>query len=233
MIDKLAAIPLRQQPGSLWHYSVSTDVQGYIIEKLSGQTLPEFFEEQIFQPLGMVDSAFFVSAEKTDRFVKHVYDYDSDGELVLSPRLTGDYSKLPRRPSGGGGLVSTASDYMRFSQMLLNGGELNGVRILSAEIIKLIHADPVSTTPADGAVQLPPGVGFGMNVAVTVSPASSAGALGAGSYWWMGVGGTWFWIDPANDLIFVAMSQHNYFDIRDIHRLTVQLTYASLVNPDE
>jgi len=230
MIDKLADIPLRQQPGSMWHYSVSTDVQGYIVEKLSGQTLPEFFEEQIFEPLGMVDSAFHVSAEKADRFAKQVYDYDADGELVLSSRLTGDFSKLPGRPSGGGGLVSTISDYMRFSQMLLNGGELDGIRILSAETVELMRTDHASTTQADGPVELPPGVGFGMDVAVTVSPADSASPLGAGSYWWAGAGGTWFWIDPVNDLIFIAMSQHDYFDITDIHGLTQQLVYASLVD---
>lgn len=234
MIDKLAAIPLRQQPGSMWHYSVSTDVQGYIVEKLSGQTLPEFFEEQIFRPLGMVDTGFYVTAEETDRFVKEVYRYGSNGELVPSPGLMlRDYSKPHARPSGGGGLVSTVSDFMSFAQMLLNGGEHNGIRILSTETVELMRTDHAPTTRGMGAIQLPPGTGFGLNVAITVNPASSASPLGAGSYWWAGIGGTWFWIDPVNDLIFVALTQHSLKDILDLFGLTQQLTYASLVDPAE
>ena len=130
-------------------------------------------------------------------------------------------------------MVSTVSDYMSFSQMLLNDGELNGTRILSADSVELIRSTHAPATPAIGAVQLPPGAVFGMNVAVTLDPDSSASPVGVGTYWWAGVGGTWFWIDPVNDLIFIAMSQHDLFDILDIFALTQQLTYASLVVPDQ
>ena len=233
MIDKLADIPLRQQPGSQWLYSVSVDVQGYIVEKLSGQTLPEFFEERIFDPLGMVDSGFYVSAEKANRLAPMVYDYGPDGELIPSVSLVGDYSTPPGLPSGGAGMVSTASDYMRFAQMLLNRGELDGVRIMSTQTVDMMRASHAATTatgPGE-AVQLPPGTGFGMDVAVTMDPAAAGSPVGTGSYWWAGAAGTWFWIDPENDLIFVGMAQHDYFDIANFVPLTQEWTYQALVNP--
>lgn len=230
MIDKLSAIPLRQQPGSLWHYSVSVDVQGYIIEQLSGQTLPEFFAEHIFTPLGMDDSGFYVPADKAGRLASRVYDYGPEGELVRSTRER-DYSTPPGLPSGGAGLVSTAPDYMRLAQMLLNGGQIDGVRILSAETVELMRADQAPTTQANAAVRLPPGTGFGLDVAVKVNAASAESALREGSYWWAGAAGTWFWIDPVNDLTFVAMAQHDYADITDIVRLTQEWTYRALVDP--
>lgn len=239
MIDKLADLPLRQQPGSLWHYSVSVDVQAYLVEKLSGQSFPEFLSEHIFQPLGMVDTAFFVPPEKSDRLATTVYDYGPEGELVrgaeIAPgaSLEGDYSALPGLPSGGGGLVSTASDYMRFAQMLLNGGELDGVRILSPESVELMRSHQAPTTEsAPGPVALGPGTGFGMDVAVTLDPAAAGSPVGEGTYWWAGAAGTWFWIDPANDLVFIAMAQHNYFDIADLVPLTQQWVYDALVNPE-
>lgn len=225
MIDKLARIPLRQQPGSLWHYSVSVDVQGYIIEKLSGQTLPEFFAEHIFEPLGMVDTGFYVPADKADRLAKRVYDYDASGGLILSPTLQGDFSAPPGLPSGGGGLVSTASDYMRFARMLLNGGQLDGVRILEPETVEFMHMNHAPTVQSDSVVALGPGMGFGMDVAIFEDPAVAGTPVGPGTFWWAGAGGTWFWIDPANDLAFVAMAQIDYFDIADLVPLTQQWVY--------
>ena len=234
MVDKLAVIPLRQQPGSLWHYSVSVDVQGYIVEKLSGLTLPEFFEERIFQPLGMPDTGFYVPGEKADRFAPEVYDYGPAGELIPIVGLTGDYSAPPGLPSGGGGLVSTASDYMRFSQMLLNGGELDGVRIISPETVDLMRSSHASTTQtaSTSTVRLAPGEGFGIDVAVVLDPALSESPVAEGSYWWGGAAGTWFWIDPKHDLIFVGMAQHDYFDIANFVPLTQTLTYQALVEPE-
>jgi CubicO group peptidase (beta-lactamase class C family) len=231
MIDKLAGIPLRHQPGSLWHYSVSVDVQGYIVEKLSGTTLPEFFATHIFEPLGMPDTGFYVPDERSDRLARKVYDYGPTGELVPNAGLEGEYADMPGLPSGGGGLVSTAADYMRFAQMLLNGGELDGVRILSPETVELMRTDQAATTRAEGAVQLGPGMGFGLDVAVFVDPSSAGTPVGEGTYWWAGAGGTWFWIDPTNDLVFVAMAQHDYFDIADVMLLTQQWIYQALVDP--
>jgi CubicO group peptidase (beta-lactamase class C family) len=128
MIDKLAKIPLMYQPGTRWSYSVSMDIQGYIIEKLSGKSLPDFYQEHIFKPLGMKDAGFFVPADKNDRFVT-LYRLNEKGELIADSNFRRAYSAQPGMPSGGGGMVSTAEDYFRFAEMLANGGELNGVRI--------------------------------------------------------------------------------------------------------
>jgi CubicO group peptidase (beta-lactamase class C family) len=230
MIGKLARIPLRQQPGSLWHYSVSVDVQGYIVERLSGQTLPEFFAEHIFEPLGMSDTGFYVPADKASRLARQVYDYGPNRELVPSAGLIGDYSSPPGLPSGGGGLVSTAADYMRFAQMLLNGGELDGQRILEPETVVFMHRNHAPTTQAEGTVQLGPGMGFGMDVAVFVDPAAAEAPVGAGTFSWAGAAGTWFWIDPVNDLAFVGMAQQDYFDIADFPKLTQQWVYQALTD---
>ena len=132
MIDRLAKIPLLYQPGKGWTYSLSMDIQGYIIEKLSGQSLPDFMEQHIFKPLGMKDAGFFVPREKRNRFVT-LYRSNEKGELTAdgTPGSPSDYAEQPAMPSGGGGMVSTAEDYFRFAQMLGYGGELNGTRILA------------------------------------------------------------------------------------------------------
>ena len=226
MIDKLARIPLKHQPGSLWHYSVSVDVQGHIVEKLSGQTLHEFFAEHIFDPLGMVDTGFYVPADNAGRLARRVYDYGPSGELVPNPGLIGDYSAPPGLPSGGGGLVSTASDYMRFARMLVSGGELDGARILSPESVAFMHTNHAPTTEAEGNVQLGPGMGFGIDVAVFVDPSAAQSPVGPGTFWWAGAGGTWFWVDPANDVAFVGMAQHDFFDVIDFPTLTQQWVYG-------
>ena len=160
MIDKLAGLPLRQQPGSRWTYSVAVDVQGYLVEVLSGQPFDEFLQERIFDPLGMVDTGFHVPAEDHGRFAQ-VYGYDEAGTLVAPPAP--DASEGPRPfldPatffSGGGGLVSTTMDYMRFCQMLLNGGELDGVRILSPTTVDMMRTQ----SPSPGHGRLRPGPGF-------------------------------------------------------------------------
>ncbi len=133
MMQRLAGIPLLYQPGQKWVYSVSMDIQGYLIEKISGKPLPEFMEERIFKPLRMTDTGFFVPKEKRSRFAT-LYSGGPDGKLVLTGAASGpraDYVSMPAAPSGGGGLVSTARDYARFAQMLLNHGELDGARILA------------------------------------------------------------------------------------------------------
>src|SRR5579863_8711752 len=143
MIEKLDKIPLNYQPGKGWTYSVSMDIEGYIVEKLSGQTLPDFMRDHIFSPLGMKDAGFFVPEEKRTRFATNYRD-DHEGHLV--PSATGggapaDYAKQPTLPSGGGGLVSTPEDYYRFARMLANGGELDGTRILAPATVKLMTSN--------------------------------------------------------------------------------------------
>jgi len=222
MIDKPAKIPLLHQPGERWHYSVSVDVQGYLVEKLSGQPFPEFLKQRIFEPLGMKDTAFFVPPEKLNRFASF-YTYDKDRKFV--PHPGDDFSKQPAGPSGGGGLVSTATDYMRFCQMLLNGGELDGHRLLSPLTVQLMHSNVL---PAS-ARTMSPGTGFGLDFAVVEDPLVAGGYGGEGTFYWGGYAGTWFWIDPVYNLIEVGMIQHRGEGMPDVRALSRSLTYQAIV----
>ena len=214
MIDKLAKIPLLYQPGTRWVYSVSMDIQGYIVEKLSGQSLPDFMQQQIFGPLGMKDTGFFVPPEKRNRFAT-LYREDQKGELaadVIAGGVPTDYATRPPMPSGGGGMVSTAQDYLRFAQMLLNGGELDGVRILAPITVELMttnHLAPSLMTGefSIGPAIIRPGMGWGYDCAVYTDPLEADEVVGKGTFFWSGAADTWFWVDPTNDLILVGMTQ--------------------------
>jgi CubicO group peptidase (beta-lactamase class C family) len=240
MIDKLANIPLLYQPGTKWVYSVSMDVQGYIIEKLSGQSLPDFMHDHIFTPLKMKDSGFYVPKEKWSRFATF-YSEDSTGALAPAtptPGLgLGDYKSQPAMPSGGGGMVSTAQDYARFAQMLLNGGELDGVRILSPATVQLMSSNHLASSLMTGEFfigpeTIRPGMGWGYDCAVFTDPATADEIVGKGTFFWLGAADTWFWIDPANDIVFIGMTQHmigpNQPNVEQISRPAV---YQALVNP--
>jgi CubicO group peptidase (beta-lactamase class C family) len=203
LINRVAKLPFNSQPGSQWHYSISVDIQGYIVQKLSGMPFEEFLQKRIFKPLNMADSGFFVPAGKLNRFAEF-YDYDKDGQLqVLHGGLNHDYSSKPALASGGGGLVSTAADYMRFCQMLLNGGQLNGVRLLSPRTVELMRTNVLTPTVPIFA----PGAGFGLDFAVYTDVGAAGGYYGKGTFWWGGAAGTWFWIDPVSDLIVIGMIQ--------------------------
>jgi len=214
-IEKLAKLPLLYQPGKGWTYSMSMDVEGYIVEKLSGQTLPDFMRDNIFKPLGMKDAAFYVPADKRARF-SSAYTTGPNGELVpaaasSSGRAT-DYTTEPTMPSGGGGMVSTAADYYRFAQMLLNGGQLDGKRILAPSTVKLMTSNHVPTELLTGQfgignAVMRPGFGYGYNGAVEFDPAEANMPDGKGTYQWDGAAGTWFWVDPTNDVVFIGMIQ--------------------------
>ena len=222
MIDKLGKLPLLFQPGERWHYSVSVDVQGYLVEKLSGQSFPDFLRTRIFEPLKMKDTGFFVPQDKLDRLAEF-YTYDKAGKLVTMPGVA-DFSKMPALPSGGGGLVSTATDYMRFCQMLLNGGELENARILSPLTVRLMRSNML---PAS-ARTMSPGTGFGLDFAVVDDSVGAGGYYGQGTYYWGGYAGTWFWIDPVNKLIFVGMIQHRGDGMPDVRPLSKALTYQAI-----
>ena len=203
MIKRVAKLPLNAQPGSEWHYGISVDIQGYIVQKLSGMPFEEFLEKRIFKPLNMVDTGFYVPAEKLKRLAEF-YSYGKDGrQEVVRGGLNHDFSAKPALSSGGGGLVSTATDYMRFCQMLLNGGKLDGVRLLSPRSVELMR-----TNVLPPAMQtLSPGSGFGLDFAVYSDVVAAGGYYGKGTYYWGGAAGTWFWIDPVNDLGFIGMIQ--------------------------
>jgi len=227
MIDKLAGLPLRQQPGTRWTYSVAVDVQGYLVEVLSGQPFDEFLQERIFDPLGMVDTGFHVPAENHGRFAQ-VYGYDRSGALAVTPIFDAPAGSRPFLDpatffSGGGGLVSTTMDYMRFCQMLLNGGELDGARILSPTTVAMMSRNHLPR----GMAEYAPGAGFGLDFSVVLDPVE-AGSVSAGEYSWGGAAGTWFWIDPVEDLVFVGMIQQGGGGRPDVRSLSRQLTYGAI-----
>jgi CubicO group peptidase (beta-lactamase class C family) len=212
MTRRLATAPLAYQPGSRWRYSMSMDVQGAIIEKLSGQSLPDFMRSKIFQPLGMVDTDFYVPTAKLPRLAT-LYRWSKSRGLVVSEPLQGRHAdRIPKLAGGGGGLFSTAADYARFAQMLLNKGELGGVRVISPQAVALMTANHLSdaiiaSDPSVGLQKIRPGFGYGFNGAAYYDPALAGSKVGRGSYQWDGAAGTWFWIDPENDLLYVGLIQ--------------------------
>jgi CubicO group peptidase (beta-lactamase class C family) len=210
-INKMATLPLLYQPGTKWVYSVSVDIQGYLVEKLSGKTFPEFLRTRLFEPLGMVDTGFSVPAEKLSR-VATIYSYDKAKAGLASEPLDPAISKIPGLPSGGGGLYSTAADYFRFAQMLLNGGEYGGKRILKEATVDMMHTNALSDEALNsnsgiGPARFSPAQGFGYDFAVVLDPDAAKRQVGKGSYWWWGIAGTWFWIDPTNDVVAVGIIQ--------------------------
>jgi CubicO group peptidase (beta-lactamase class C family) len=204
---KLASLPLAYAPGTTWEYSRSTDVVGALIERVSGQTLGVYLQQRILGPLGMKDSGFSVPADKLNR-VAEPFKLDPDSR---QPVTLLDVTKPPVFESGGGGMVSTAVDYLRFARMVLNGGE----RILSRKTVDSMTSDHLgpdliraSRVPGASTGYLPgPGFGFGLGFAVRVAPGESANAGSVGEANWGGLGGTYFWIDPEEQLIAVWMMQ--------------------------
>ncbi len=237
MIDKLSKIPLLYQPGKGWTYSVSMDIEGYIIEKLSGQSLPEFFAKNILGPLGMKDAGFYVPQSKWSRFASN-YTNDAEGKLTEVPvggRIR-PYSEQPTFASGGGGMVSTAEDYFRFAEMLAHGGALNGVRILSPASVKLMSSNhvPLNLLTGEygiGAQIMRPGFGYGYNCAVVYDPAEANLPEGKGTFFWDGAAGTWFWIDPTNDVVFIGMIQHMGNAKPNLQYMSRAAVYGALVDP--
>ncbi len=239
MIDKLATLPLNYQPGKGWTYSVSMDIEGYIIEKLSGQTLPDFMRDQIFLPLDMKDAGFFVPADKRSRFATNYRDDPQGNYIPVAPGPPADYAAQPTMPSGGGGMVSTAEDYYRFAQMLLNDGELDGKRILAPSTVKLMTSNHLPANLLTGEFGIGqhimrPGFGYGFNCAVVFDPSEAALPDGKGTFFWDGAAGTWFWVDPTNDIVFVSMIQR--MTSPDNHSLLYRshaTVYGALVDPSK
>ena len=214
MIAELAKLPLEFSPGEAWNYSVSTDVLGYLIQVVSGMSFQEFLHTRLISPLGMSDTGFHVPSDKADRFVAS-YARGPKGELSLQddPKKS-SYLAPPSFYSGGGGLVSTASDYMRFCQMMLNGGVLDGTRYLSRKTIALMTAnhlpggqDLTQLSRSLFSEATNAGIGFGLGFAVNMDPAKALISSSKGEYYWGGAASTAFWIDPAEELAVVFMTQ--------------------------
>jgi len=226
-------LPLANQPGEQWKYSIAVDIQGYIVEKLSGQTLPDFMQSRIFGPLKMVDTAFFVPEAKRGRLVPLQAIDPKAGKVVPAEGfMVLPLDKVPTAPNGGGGLVSTMADFSRFGAMLANGGELDGARILSPSTIALMASNHL--TDAQLAKQpIGPGVGFGLDVAVIMDPAKAGTTGGKGSYSWGGAAGTWFWVDPENDVVFLGFISVLGGSSYRLDERSAQLVYQALVDPSK
>ncbi len=219
----LAALPLQFQPGTVWAYSRATDVLGRLIEVVSGQGLGAFLQAEILGPLGMVDTGFAVPLDQQHR-IAEPFAHDPDGGVpmkVLEPR------QVPAMEGGGGGLMSTAMDYAHFLQCLRNRGELNGVRLLGPHTVDYMTADHLGDIPADGTL-LPPGHGFGLGFAVRTQLGLSPVPGSVGLYYWGGIAGTTFFVDPALDMYAMLMIQAP--NQRDYYRpLFRDLVYATLL----
>jgi CubicO group peptidase (beta-lactamase class C family) len=246
MIEDLSKIPLEFSPGEAWNYSVSADVIGYLIGKISGRPFEQFLKERIFDPLGMNDTGFYVPPDKAHRFAA-CYSADPPDRLsfVAAERkaalylqddpATSPYLKPPSFISGGGGLCSTASDYLTFCRALINGGELGGVRLLGPKTLKLM-----TTNHLPDGQDLPDmsrsmfseatynGIGFGLGFAVTTDPAKTLLPGSAGEYNWGGAASTSFWVDPAEELITIVMTQLMPSSAYPLRRELRTLVYSAI-----
>ncbi len=224
MIDGLAKIPLLAQPGTRWSYSIGVDVQGYLVEKFSGQPFAEFLRTRIFEPLGMKDTAFYVPKEKMSRFAQV---HTGSGASLAVDTNRPDPTVVPLGASGGGGLFSTAMDYARFCEMLLQGGQLNGVRLLAPRTVEMMRTNHVNPDPLK---TMAPGTGWGMDFQVVMDAAAAGDSVSNGTFSWFGIAGTWFWIDPVKDLAFVGMVQHQSLaTTRAIHALSHSLVNQAVL----
>jgi len=235
LVAKLAELPMLFEPGTTWEYSMSTDVLGRVVEVVASKSLAEVLAERIIRPLGMVDTGFSATGDKAARVAEPLVD-KATGKRPPMRNVT----RENRWQSGGGGLTSTASDYLRFCQMLLNGGELGGVRIVSPKTVAHMASDHL---PPDvqfgetararfGALAPVPemGYGFGLGFAVRKAQGMSPVPGSVGEFFWGGATGTYFWIDPQEQMIVVLMLQAP--DRRLAYRyLTRRLVYAALTGP--
>ncbi|SIO65737.1 CubicO group peptidase, beta-lactamase class C family [Bradyrhizobium erythrophlei] len=248
MIADLAKIPLEFSPGEAWNYSVSTDVIGYLIGLISGMPFEQFLKERIFDPLGMNDTDFFVPADKAHRFAA-CYSADPQGGMTFHAGVrkggltlqddpaTSSFLAPPSLISGGGGLCSTAADYLTFCRALLNGGELGGVRLLGPKTLALMTANHLP-----GSMDLPGlsrslfseatynGIGFGLGFSVTMNPAQTLIAGSAGEYAWGGAATTSFFIDPAEELITIFMTQVLPSSAYPLRRELRSMVYAAITD---
>jgi CubicO group peptidase (beta-lactamase class C family) len=235
MIDGLAKVPLEFSPGDAWNYSVSTDVLGYLVQKISGMPFERFLRERIFEPLGMHDTDFHVPAEKADRLAAcYRFAPKNPMQLVDDP-TDSPYLRPPAFVSGGGGLLSTMADYQRFCRMLLNGGSLEGVRIIGPKTLELMTANhlPDGKDLTQLSVSLfseasYAGVGFGLGFAVTVDPARTLIPGNAGDFSWGGMASTYFWVDPREELIVIFMTQLMPSATYPLRRELRTLVYSAL-----
>jgi CubicO group peptidase (beta-lactamase class C family) len=243
MIDRTAKIPLKFQPGTDWAYSNAVDIQGYIVEKISGEPFGQFLEEHIFKPLKMTDTAFQVTPANAGRLAALYVGDPATGKIFEPKTMFGfpvqDYTQPPMMESGGGGLVSTTMDYARFCQMILNKGELDGVRILSPASVELMDTNMIPDNvlvKSNGTTgeRFNEAVGFGLDFEVVKDPRKAGSLEGKNTMSWGGAAGTWFWIDPTDDVVFVGMIQRLGDTGGDsLSNAARTLTYQALTHPEK
>ena len=235
VVERLAGLPLIAQPGKAWNYSVATDVLGYLVEVISGQPFEVFLKEKVIRPLGMIDTDFHVPAAKHDRFAAN-YAAGAGGKLDLIDDPAKSRYLAPRTVnSGGGGLVSTASDYLRFCKFMLNKGELDGARLLGRKTVELMTMNHLKGDMADMGMprfseSTYTGIGFGLGFSVTIDPAKAQIVGSPGEYAWGGAASTAFWIDPAEDMAVVLLTQLMPSSTYPIRRELRVLTYQAIVD---
>jgi CubicO group peptidase (beta-lactamase class C family) len=237
MIEDLAKLPLEFSPGEAWNYSVSTDVIGYLIGKISGKPFEQFLQERIFDPLGMNDTGFFVPASKAHRLAA-CYSADGKGGMTLQDDPTeSSFLSPPSLISGGGGLCSTAADYLTFCRALLNRGELGGVRLIGPKTLALMTSnhlpggrDLTELSRSLFSEATYAGVGFGLGVSVTMNPSQTLIPGSAGEYAWGGAASTSFWIDPAEELIAIFMTQLLPSSSYPVRRELRTMVYAAITD---
>ena len=235
MVDRLAAMPLLCHPGTEWNYSNATDVLGRLVEVISGETLPDFFQRRILGPLGMTDTAFHVPADKAGRLAAMYAPKPGGGLELIDAPAASHYLKPPETPSGGGGLVGTAADYMRFAMMLRNKGVLDGVRLLGRKTVEYMTTNHL---PGDMAAMGQPrfseasyeGIGFGLGFSVVLDPAKSQVVSSPGEFAWGGAASTAFWIDPVEDMIVLLLTQLRPSSTYPIRRELRALTYQAIID---
>jgi CubicO group peptidase (beta-lactamase class C family) len=229
-VDTLSKIPLEFSPGDKWNYSVSTDVLGYLVEKLSGQKLDEYFQEHIFEPLGMIDTGFSCPEEKKSRLAS-LYEHNPSGKPNLMEVPSLDVKML----SGGGGLFSTLSDYYNFTSMLLNKGELNGTRVIGRKTLEYMTMNHLPdgkdlTEMSESAFSETPyaGVGFGLGFSVMTDPAKSQTLSDVGEFGWGGMASTVFFINPKEDMLVIFLTQLVPSSTYQVRRELRSLVYSAL-----
>ena len=232
MVAKLGTMPLYSQPGTDWAYGPAVDIQGHVIERLSGQGLDAFLKARVFEPLAMVDTGFWVEPAKATR-VARIHTYAADGTIMPAPGAAATPpTSRPRFLSGGGGLLGTAPDYWRFCQMVLDGGVLGGRRLLKPSTVKLMRTNVLAPgVEVDLYRKDAVGQGFGMDFAIVQDPAAAKTAKPAGTFYWGGAFGTWFWIDPVSETILIGMIQNLRGSIPgagtpDVRELSARAIYA-------
>jgi CubicO group peptidase (beta-lactamase class C family) len=235
VVERAATMPLLAQPGTAWNYSIATDVLGHLVAVISGRSFDDFLQERVIRPLGMVDTGFHVPAEKIGRFAAN-YGRGPDGTLALiDDPATSRFTQAGRIPSGGGGLCSTAADYLRFCRMMLKKGELDGIRLLGRKSVELMTTNHLG---GDMAAMGQPrfsessyeGIGFGLGFSVMLDPARAQVLGTPGEYAWGGAASTAFWIDPAEEMAVILLTQLMPSSTYPIRRELRVLTYQAIVD---